>query len=134
MSEPAEVGGDDADALAQTKGLDHLFGGRNGHAPPRRDADARKLLRLLFRLGLGAQHRQAVEHQRRGIVDPHLVGGLALDRRAPLYWARTSRLRTPSANASPNFAASNFSVPAGSGNENLPKGTHLAADPSLLTT
>src|SRR5271165_1182335 len=34
MSEPAQVGGDDADALAQAEGLDHLFGGRNGHAPP----------------------------------------------------------------------------------------------------
>ncbi len=40
-SKPAEVGGDDADTLAQTESLDHLLGRRHGHAPPRGDADAR---------------------------------------------------------------------------------------------
>ena len=38
-----------------------------------------KFLGLLVSLGLRSQDRQAVEHQGRGIVDPHLVGRLALD-------------------------------------------------------
>src|SRR4051794_28561390 len=66
-SEPAEVGGDDADTLAEAELLDHLGGGRDGHALVRRDADAGEDLRGLLGLALAdAEDRQAVEDQRRG--------------------------------------------------------------------
>ena len=71
----------------------------------RGDADAGKLLGLFVGLRLVAQHGQAVEDQRRGVVDPDLVGRLALDRRTPAKLGADQRLRTPSASASPSLAA-----------------------------